>query len=59
MRCCVEHLTMYLWAGRTAVSARSRGALASLGQSRAGKGDSYLEAVDDKAVASEHPLQHS
>lgn len=66
MRCCVEHLTMDLWAGGTAVSheqalgVSSHGKpLASLGRYRAGQRDSYLEAVDDKGVASEHPLQRS
>lgn len=66
MRCCVEYLTMDLWAGGTAVSHEqapgvfSHGKpLASLGQYGAGQRESYLEAVDDKGVASEHPLQHS
>lgn len=57
MRCCVEHLPMDLWAGGTAVSHGKPPT--SLGQYGAGQGDSYLEAVDDEGVASEHPLQHS
>lgn len=66
MRCCVEHLPMDLWAGGTAVSHEQAPGVsshgkppASLGQYGAGQGDSYLEAVDDKGVTSEHPLQRS
>jgi hypothetical protein len=68
MRCCVEYLAVHLWAGRVSCwPGRTPGpppgwrAFTSLGQwgQRAGQGGSYLEAVDDKGMAPEHPLQHS